>query len=109
MGNITTRKKMNITYNNLYQRIQYDKAFAILNERIHKIPIKYVILILLENKFGRNEILSVLQYIQKLYVVISDELRYNEIKDYLDGYNHIMDTLENIYVKQTRYMYELKT
>lgn len=90
MGNIN-QKEIDDTYN------VYSNAYEIFDERIHRIPIKYMINILIyENNWNILDVYSLLLYLSSIYALTDSKnayLRYNEVNAFVKQYKELIHML----------------
>lgn len=71
---------------NIERRKKYDNAYSILGERIHRIPIKYVVCELTEHNWNNESILLLLIYLKQYSLIMEKDMyRINELNEWIDG------------------------
>ena len=103
MGAIKSKLKRNKTKDNKYlglhvsYRENYDKAFKVIGDKIHRIPLKHIVNELDKNKFKDEEILLVLIYLRQYAIDIEQKnyktpalfmFRIQEIEFWIDSYQN---------------------
>lgn len=88
---------------NVERRKTYDRAYEILGEKIHRIPIKYIIDELDNHKWNNENILLLLIYL-KQYTLIMDynTFRINELNNWIETYQY---EINFEYHKVEKYIY----
>lgn len=88
---------------NVERRKKYDQAYEILGEKIHRIPIKYVVHELDNHKWNSESILLLLIYLKQYTMIMEyDSYRISELNTWIETYQY---EISFEYHKVEKYIY----